>query len=160
MRTLHVLALSAFAAAHVVSAADSPLPNIIRVSGHLFYNETGTFDKRDVFDPEFTLWNTGIGEGDAVGPSDAVLLVVELGRDPPTPWYPGFITVKVSSEKAVLLEQRVEIATFFSEKPTVSVPFLVQAVPCGTLTVVASVALKTEPPPVLKTTKLLFACGE
>lgn len=55
---------------------------VFAIRAQLFYENTGKFSKDILSDPEFSLWNTGAGEGSAEGPSNATLITVEvIGND-------------------------------------------------------------------------------
>jgi hypothetical protein len=51
------------------------------ISAKLYYDESGTFSKDILADPNFALWNTIIGEGSAGSPSHSVLIEVESTGD-------------------------------------------------------------------------------
>ncbi len=60
--------------------AKSPAPDfqLTSVQAKLFYSDTGTFSEDILTSPDFTLWNTIIGEGSAKGPSNSTLVLVEI----------------------------------------------------------------------------------
>jgi hypothetical protein len=70
-------AASAFAnlEAHAQSAANY---KITAIRAKLFYSNTGTFSKDILADPNISLWNTVIGEGDSGGPSSSTFVTVEV----------------------------------------------------------------------------------
>ena len=56
-----------------------PAPyKITAIKALLFYDGTATFSRDVLAKPDFTFWNTVIGEGDAEGPSSSTLVVVEV----------------------------------------------------------------------------------
>jgi len=79
-----VLAIPLVAALCTIGAtsngADDETPpyHIGAIKALLFYNQTADFSENIIDNPDFMLWNVGIGEGSAKGPSDATLVVVEV----------------------------------------------------------------------------------
>ena len=55
--------------------------HVAAVQAKLFFSETGTFSEDILANPDFTLWNTPVGEGSAGAPSNStfVIVVVEGG---------------------------------------------------------------------------------
>jgi hypothetical protein len=58
-------------------AAESRV-EITAIKALLFYEATGRFSKDVLSEPNFTLWNTTIGEGSAEGASNSTLVLVEI----------------------------------------------------------------------------------
>lgn len=56
----------------------TPPYKITAIQAKLFYYDKGTFSRNVLAKPDFALWNTIIGEGDAEGPSDSTLVLVEV----------------------------------------------------------------------------------
>ncbi len=61
---------------------ETPPYHVGAIKAFLFYNQTGDFSENIIDNPDFMLWNVGIGEGSAKGPSDATLVVVEVVGTP------------------------------------------------------------------------------
>jgi hypothetical protein len=68
-----ICALSAAA-----SAQQAPAFKISGIKAMLYYEQTGTFSKDILADPNISLWNTIIGEGSSGGASSATLVLVEV----------------------------------------------------------------------------------
>ncbi len=56
----------------------TPPYKITSIQAKLFYHDKGTFSRNVLAKPDFGFWNTIIGEGDAEGPSEATLVLVEV----------------------------------------------------------------------------------
>ena len=66
-----------FTQATIGIAAESRV-DITAIKALLFYEATGLFSKDVLSEPNFTLWNTTIGEGSAEGASNSTLVLVEI----------------------------------------------------------------------------------
>lgn len=78
-----LLILSASLSAFAVRPASPPPPyKITRIKAMLFYDGKGTFSRDVLAKPDFSFWNTVIGEGDAEGPSNSTLVLVEISGNP------------------------------------------------------------------------------
>ncbi len=62
--------------------SSAPPYKISAIKALLFYDGKGTFSRDVLAKPEFTFWNTIIGEGDAEGPSNSTLVLVEVTGKP------------------------------------------------------------------------------
>jgi len=60
----------------------TPPYKITAIKAMLFYDGKGTFSRDVLAKPDFTFWNTIIGEGDADGPSNSTLVLVEVTGKP------------------------------------------------------------------------------
>jgi hypothetical protein len=60
------------------SKSQAPSFKITAIKAMLFFEQTATFSKDVLADPNFVFWNTIIGEGDAGGPSSSTLVLVEV----------------------------------------------------------------------------------
>lgn len=60
------------------SAQQTPAFKISGIKAMLYYEQTGTFSKDILADPNIALWNTIIGEGGSGGASSATLVLVEV----------------------------------------------------------------------------------
>jgi len=128
------------------------------IHAYLFYETLGSVDDRDLVSGRFALWNTIIGAGDAKGPSNTTMIVVDLTG-------PSFVsgtkgTVKFSAKNGtrVLRRETVSLESFFSETGKLSIPFLVVGTGCSTLTVDVGIAVKGKTHAFTK--KLEYPCGE
>jgi hypothetical protein len=122
-----LLATSVEAAGTARAAADrKPQTYQIRaVRAFLFFEGSGRFDDRDLFGGKVRLWNTSIGEGDAGEPSNATLVHVELEGPSFTDSFRGSLSLRARAREVTLLDQRVDLATFFTKGTRLVVPFLV-----------------------------------
>src|SRR5438552_2628092 len=60
-----------------------PAPyKISGIKAMLFYDGKGTFSRDVLAKPDFSFWNTIIGEGDAEGPSNSTLVLIEISGNP------------------------------------------------------------------------------
>jgi hypothetical protein len=80
MKTALAFLVLLFASSTFSQTKGRPAPpyKIAAIKALLFYNGKGTFSRDVLAKPDFTLWNTIIGEGDAESPSDATLILVEI----------------------------------------------------------------------------------
>jgi hypothetical protein len=127
-----------------------------KLSTHLYYHQTGAIDDRDA--AKLNLWNTIIGEGDAQGPSAAVVVRVTVtGAETLAR---GAVEVTASSGRKKVFKQRLSLDAYVAEKghPLV-VPFVVYGTGCDSLEIAAvlqdgrkSLGRKAEVVP--------FTCGE
>lgn len=61
-----------------VASAQAAAFKISGIKAMLYYEQTGTFSKDILADPDISLWNTIIGEGSSGGASSATLVMVEV----------------------------------------------------------------------------------
>lgn len=59
-------------------SSSTPPYKIAAIKAMLFYEDKGTFSRDVLAKPDFTFWNTIIGEGDAEGPSNSTMVLVEV----------------------------------------------------------------------------------
>jgi hypothetical protein len=64
--------------AQAAHATITPPYRITAVKAMLFYDGNATFSRDVLAKPDFTFWNTIIGEGDAEAPSNSTLILVEV----------------------------------------------------------------------------------
>lgn len=60
------------------SIGQPPSFKITAIKAMLYFEQTGTFSKDVLANPDFAFWNTIIGEGDAGSPSSSTLVLVEV----------------------------------------------------------------------------------
>lgn len=78
-----LLILSASLSAFAVRPASPPPPyKITGIKAMLFYDGKGTLSRDVLAKPDFSFWNTIIGEGDAEGPSNSTLVLIEISGNP------------------------------------------------------------------------------
>jgi hypothetical protein len=125
--SIGLLATSAEAAVAAPAAADKELQayKISAVRAFLFFEGSGRLDNRDLLGGKVKLWNTSIGEGDAGEPSNATLVHVELEGPSFTHPFRGSLSLRARAREVTLLDQRVDLETFFTTGTRLVVPFLV-----------------------------------
>ena len=142
-----------------VAGADAGTPYSIQsVRAHFYYQGSGTFSDRDLFDPALVLRNTTIGEGDASEPSGAVLVLVKISGSF-LAGTKGRIELDASADGQKFPRQSIPLNTLFSETNTVTAPFLIYDSPCWPLTLqIRIVGVPGKPAGVERT--IPFQCGE
>jgi len=80
----------------------------------LFYDGTATFSRNVLAEPAFRFWNTIIGEGEAEGPSNSTLLLVQVSGNPSEDVIPPRRTVEITAKsgRQTLLKKSMEIGLF------------------------------------------------
>lgn len=129
------------------------------IKTYLYYHEDGTFDAREVFSGRLSLSNTIIGEGDAIGPSSTTLVLVEIIGPAFTSRTGGTIELVAIAGGKTLYKQALKLRGFFTEKKSITIPFIVHDTGCEPLQLRATVIAangKTH----TKTTIVGFECGE
>ncbi len=129
---------------------------------YLYFQETGTIDSLNVIDgapSRVHLWNTIIGEGSAGLPSAATMVLVNvtgqfLSRTP------GSLRLIAKVGDRVLLRRDVPFETFFTERRSAWVPFIVYNTGCGALTLTASSLAANGSVESTLTKTIAFDCGE
>jgi hypothetical protein len=113
---------------------------IISLRAFLYYHEKGEIDARDILTAGIALRNVIIGEGDALGRSGAVLVLVGVKHRDLTSKVPPTIIIRLTAAagKRILVKQDVPLRTFFSERETIEVPFLVYGIGCERVEMTAS----------------------
>lgn len=88
------------------------------IEAKLFYDGTATFSRNVLAEPPFRFWNTIIGEGEAEGPSNATLVVVQVTGNPSESDIPPRRTVEfvAKSGRQTLLKRSAEIGLFHDGK--------------------------------------------
>src|SRR3954467_14694995 len=79
---LAVVSTPSTLAARRTHAPITPPYKITAIKAMLFYDGSATFSRDVLAKPNFTFWNTIIGEGDAEGPSNSTLVLVEVAGSP------------------------------------------------------------------------------
>jgi hypothetical protein len=127
------------------------------MSAHLYYQETGTIDPRDLISGKLVLWNTIIGAGDARASSVATYVLVELQIDRQKP--PKTLEFKARAGEKILAEKSMAVGDFFTDTSAVVIPFIVYGTGCQALELTARLAGDATPRGSLTRT-VNFACGE
>ena len=132
---------------------------ITAIQAKLFYSDKGTFSRNVLAKPDFGFWNTIIGEGDAEGPSDSTLVIVEVsgktseGDVPPT----RKIELTAMATGKVLLKRAIEVG-IFSHDHKFYAAFWLYGTGCEPVKLTARIVGQTQPSSMSKT--IPFACGE
>lgn len=137
----------------------TPPYKITAIKAMLFYDGKGTFSRDVLAKPDFTFWNTIIGEGDAEGPSNSTLVLIEVtgkpSPDEPSPSRKVQITAVASSK--VILKRTIDIG-LFGESGKFYAAFWLYDTGCQPTKISAHILGQTQPSSVSKT--IPFACGE
>ncbi|MEO6391317.1 MAG: hypothetical protein ABIP75_05650 [Pyrinomonadaceae bacterium] len=103
-----------------VPAAAQEITGPFRITGiqaKLYYDGAATFSRDVLAAPEFSFWNTIIGEGDAEGPSNSTLVLVEVsGTDATMATPTRRIELIAVAGRRVLLRRAVDIGLFAKGK--------------------------------------------
>lgn len=142
----------------VPRAESTPAYRITAIKAMLFYDGKGTFSRDVLAKPDFTFWNTIIGEGDAEGPSNSTLVLVEVSgnpsRDQASPSRKVEFTATAS--RRVLLKRTADIGLFSDGKFYAS--FWLYDTGCQPIKILARILGQTQASS--KNTTIPFACGE
>ena len=134
---------------------------ITTVKALLFYEGTGTFSRDVLAKPDFAFWNTIIGEGDAEGPSNSTLVLVEVtgsaSSNGPSPSRKVAFTAIAAGK--VLLKRTADIHLDLSrDSGKFYAAFWLYDTGCNPVKVTATIAGQARPSSMTKT--IPFACGE
>jgi hypothetical protein len=139
-------------------ASSTPPYKITGIKAMLFYDGKGTFSRDVLAKPDFTFWNTIIGEGDAEGPSNSTLVLVEItgnpSRDEASPLRKVEFTATAS--RRVLLKRKADIGLFENGKYYAA--FWLYDTGCKPVKISARIIAQAQPSSMSKT--IPFACGE
>jgi hypothetical protein len=132
-QSLYVPAITA------ADAATSVQKDIIAMRGFLYYHQKGIFDKEDIFSGRVNLRNV-IMASNIEGPSGAMLVLVRTRYPLSTSKLPNttFVKLSLKDKKRELSAQQIPLKSFFSEKETVEIPFIVTGLGCDDFEVTAS----------------------
>lgn len=146
------------AAASNNNAATAPY-RITAVKAMLFYDGSATFSRDVLAKPDFTFWNTIIGEGDAEAPSNATLILVEVAGNPSPSEAPPSRKVELTATTShkLLLKRTVDIG-LFGDGGKFYAAFWLYETGCQPVTLVARILGQAQPSGV--TRKIPFECGE
>lgn len=144
-------------ALNLVSA--TPPYKITAIQAKLFYYDKGTFSRNVLAKPDFGFWNTIIGEGDADGPSDSTLVLVEVsgksseGEMPPS----RKVELTAVARGKVLLKRAIEVG-LFSDDHKFYAAFWLYDTGCEPVKLTARIVGQSQPSSMSKT--IPFECGE
>ena len=139
--------------------SSAPPYKIAAIKAMLFYDGKGTFSRDVLAKPDFTFWNTIIGEGDAEGPSNSTLVLVEVTGNPspnePSP--PRKVEFTAVASGKILLKRRTDIG-LFGDSGKFYAAFWLYDTGCQPVKVTARIIGQSQPSSMSKT--IPFACGE
>jgi len=145
----------------------TPPYKITAIKAMLFYDGKGTFSRDVLAKPDFTFWNTIIGEGDAEGPSNSTLVLVEVTGKPDSDEPLRKIEFTASYQyyirqvaRTVSIKRAVEIGSIGSfDKPDKSyIAFWLNNTGCYPIKITARIIGQAQPSTMSKT--IPFGCGE
>lgn len=143
----------------VPSTPSSAAYRITAIKAMLFYDDKGTFSRDVLTKPDFTFWNTIIGEGDAEGPSNSTLVLVEVAGNPSrneaSPSRKVEFTATVS--RRVVLRRTAEIG-LFGDNGKFYAAFWLYDTGCQQVKISARILGQTQASSMNAT--IPFACGE
>jgi hypothetical protein len=125
------------------------------VTAKLFCNETGTFSKNVLDNPEMDLWNTIIGEGSAGCVSNATFVLIEVvGDGAPNVYSSDALTVTTQAEGKPMLTHHYRHMAFSPYGKHFEGIWLYDT---GCLPITITVKVDAQP---AVTKKIDFGCGE
>lgn len=139
-------------------AQESVPPSISAIRAQLYYEETGGFSSDILSRPDFALWNTVIGEGDAEYASNSTLVTVEVGGKNVDV---GAVSVEIKAldAKGRVLAKSVGSVALYDDKTKFYAPLFLQDTGCKPITISARLTGRgIKARSVSKT--IPFACGE
>jgi hypothetical protein len=167
---LCLLAVSIAFNAPVANGADAPAKGvapktITSLRAFLYYHEKGEFSKdiwsEGIVPGAFVLYNVEIGAGDAAGRSSAMLVLVGVKPIPSVrgPQPSTLVRLTVRAEKKIVFTTETRLASFFSEQPSIQIPFIVYRTGCEPLEITAALIDQKKIVNTLSRTAQ-FLCGE
>ena len=139
--------------------SSAPPYKISTIKAMLFYDGKGTFSRDVLAKPDFTFWNTIIGEGDAEGPSNSTLVLVEVtgkpSPDEPSPSRKVEFTALASGK--ILLKRTTDIG-LFGDSGKFYAAFWLYDTGCQPVKLTARITGQPQPSSMSKT--IPFECGE
>lgn len=148
------------ALAGAVYARRTPAAAAYRISGlraQLFYSDRGTFSRDVLADTTIALWNTVIGEGQAGGPSQSTLVVVEVAGEPES-YEPGrSVELTMTMGTRAPVRRRQELSSMNARGRTY-LGFFIYDTGCEEIRLSARVL--GQPQPSTRRARIPFECGE
>ncbi len=131
---------------------------ISAIRAQLFYEDKNAFSKDILSDKNFSLWNTGAGEGSAEGPSNATLITVEVSGNDASPDNLKLDVTATGKNNRVIQKKSFDVF-IYKEIYKFYGALWVADTPCEPVKITAKLAGKgASGAPVVKT--IPFACGE
>ena len=155
-----LLVLAANPGASALSPPAPPAPyKITAIKAMLFYDGKGTFS-RDVFTkPDFSFWNVIIGEGEAEGPSNSTLVLIEVNGHPSRNEASPSRNLEFTATAAgKVVLRRVTRIGLFSDDGKFYAGFWLYDTGCQPIKISARIVGQAQPSSMSKT--IPFACGE
>lgn len=154
-----MLTLSGKLAAKDAREPITPPYKITAVKAMLFYDGSATFSRDVLAKPDFTFWNTIIGEGDAEAPSNSTLILVEVSGNPSPNEAPPVRKVELTAITArkILLKRTVDIG-LFGNGGKFYAGFWLCETGCQPITLTTRILGQTQSS--IVTRKIPFECGE
>ena len=137
----------------------TPPYKITSIQAKLFYHDKGTFSRNVLAKPDFGFWNTIIGEGDAEGPSEATLVLVEvLGKSAESEAAPSRkVELTAVAGGKVLVKRAIQVG-LFSDDHKFYAAFWLYDTGCEPVKLTARIVGQSQPSSMSKT--IPFECGE
>ncbi len=142
-----------------------PPYRITRIQAFLYYNQdnslkrqhvAGTYSPNLIDNPEFSLWNTIIGAGDAAGNSDQTLVVVEI-QGSPKDYVRRQLHFKALAGGKIILDRKIFFA-ILDNTDKYFAAFMLYGTGCQEIKLVATISGKMEESRLEKS--IVFECGE
>jgi hypothetical protein len=156
---LAVVSTPSTLAASRTHAPITPPYKITAIKAMLFYDGSATFSRDVLAKPNFTFWNTIIGEGDAEAPSNSTLVLVEVAGNPSRNEAPPSRKVELTATipRKLPFKRTVDIG-LFGDGGKFYAAFWLYETGCQPVTLVARIIGQT--PTSVVTRKIPFECGE
>lgn len=158
---LYLLLAAAVLTVCGAATATAQIKGAARVSAiraQLFYENTGKFSQDILSAKDFSLWNTGAGEGSAEGPSNATLITIEVSGNDDSPDNLK-LEVTATGRKNRVIQKKIFDVFVYKQIYKFYGSLWVADAPCEPVKITARLlgkgAVNT---PVIKT--IPFACGE
>ena len=151
------LALAAATVAVARPRSAEPPYRITAVRAQLFYSDRGTFSADVLASPGKALWNTPIGEGEAGGPSDATLVVVEVTGTPGSYEPDRSVELTATAEGKVVLRRATD-ATVLNRRGRMYAGFWLYDTGCRPVRL--SARMRGQTPAYEMKKEIPFDCGE
>jgi hypothetical protein len=137
----------------------TPQYKITAIQAKLFYSNKGTFSRNVLAKPDFAFWNTIIGEGDAEGPSDSTLVIVEVSGKSSEGEMAATRKIELTAVATgkVLLKRATEVG-IFSDDHRFYAAFWLYGTGCEPVKLTARIVGQSQPSSMTKT--IPFECGE
>lgn len=152
------LALLGMCGESAAFAQETVPPAISAIRAQLYYEETGAFSADILARPDFALWNTIIGGGDAEHASNSTLVTVEVsGKNIDV----GAVNVEIKAldAKGRVLAKSLGSVALYDAKTKFYAPLFLQDTGCKAITISARLTGKGMKAKSV-TKKIPFACGE